>query len=122
LDHYELATQTGSKVSHCRDDGDAETSARPGRKSNEDDATGRLPIGVDKLAEVFVLGEQDAFTGSSKIEDHLIRSAAGEFGDGGYLVPIRTQGPHSREIAALIRQESHRLGAGPGAERDRLFP
>ena len=107
LNHDESSDQTRSKVTDRPDDGDAETAARSGWESDQDDPARRLPIGVDELAEVLVLGQQDASAGSSKLQDDFVRGSTGDFGYGDDIVTIGTQSANGCKVAALIRQELH---------------
>jgi hypothetical protein len=111
LNHQEPTDQAPSKVADRLHDGDAEGSARPGRESDQDDPASRLMIGVDELAKVLILGEQDSPACPSKLKNYFVGSTADDFGDRDYVVTVGTQSAHGCEVTALIRQELHRLGA-----------
>jgi len=122
LDHHKLANQSSSKVTDGVDDGDAEAPTSSGWESDQDDAACRLPIGIDQLTEVLVLGQQDTPACPSELKDDLVWSTAGDFGDCDDVVTIGAQRAHGREVTALICKEVHRSGAGTDTDRHSLFP
>jgi hypothetical protein len=67
--------------------------------------------GVDELTKVLVLGEQHTRIVNSPLDDLGILDRRRDLGYGHDIVAGRTEGPDDREVATLVRQETHRLSA-----------
>jgi hypothetical protein len=61
------------------------------------------------LAEILVFSEQDAGLLDSLLDDFGVVSLWRYLGDGDNIEAGGAKRPHDREIAALVRQEAHRL-------------
>lgn len=84
-----------------------ERAARPDWPAHENDACGLAGSCEDELPEVFVLSQQDAPFRPGQVNDSGVFGTAGSLGNRDHIMPCRSQRPHSGEVAALVRQESH---------------
>ena len=82
-------------------------------QTKEDDPCVRKPLPDDQLAEISIIGDQDALLPVSDAQDLGIFDGAGVVSDNrSDIMPEALKVGCERQVSAFIQQEPHRLGGG----------
>jgi len=88
-----------------------------GREPDKNNASRRLRVGINELAEVLVFGENDTFFPDSMVHHGLIIYSWGDFRHGKDVMAGSAEGPNDCVVTALIREEAHWSAFGSLAGR-----
>ena len=109
FEHDEASSKTIAETGDGIDDRLTERGSRGGGKSNQHNTRRAPPPHVRELAEVLVLGQEDAFFGTSDGEYSLVMRTGIDFTNRGNVVAACPERVDDGEVTALIGKKLHAL-------------